>query len=294
MSTDLTILTERIDDFVLLLQVMLRLKLPSLLDHHLPRHRLQAGQRTSPPPPKAGDMGSWGWVATIWLAHIVSQGDHRKLTVRDWVRQAHDTLERVTGQDIRDTDFTDDRLTIVLRELSRPAIWQAIEQEVGQHTVRVYDLPPECVRLDAPTVSGYHTGGKASLFQFGKSKDRPDLLQVKVMQGVLEPLGLPLVTEVVSGEQADDGLYVPAIERILHILPQADLLFVGDCKMSALATRAYLQAHGQHYLTPLALTGDTGRDLRRWVAAALNGQQPPDHHRLGGATRSPRSDRASL
>ena len=261
MSTDLTILTERIDDFVLLIQVMLRLNLPTLLDCHLPRHWLQEGL-------------SWGWVATIWLAHIVSQGDHRKLTVRDWVRQAHDTLERVTGQDIRDTDFTDDRLTIVLRELSQPTTWQAIERELGQTTLRVYDLTAQCVRLDATTVSGYHTGGADSLFQFGKSKDRPDLLQVKVMHGVLDPLGLPLVTEVVSGEQADDGLYVPAIERILRILPQTGLLFVGDSKLSALATRAYLQARGQHYLAPLALTGDTGRNLHGWVSAALSGQQP--------------------
>jgi transposase len=261
MATDLTIVTERIDDVVLLIQVMLRLDLPTILDHHLPRHWLQEGL-------------SWGWVATIWLAHILSQGDHRKLTVRDWVRQAHDTLERVTGQDIRDTDFTDDRLTIVLRELSQPTAWRAIERELGQNTIRVYDLQPKGVRLDATTVSGYHTGGEESLFQFGKSKDNPNLLQVKVMQGALDPLGLPLATEVVSGEQADDGLYVPIIERILTILTQPELLFVGDCKLSALATRAYLHAQGHHYLTPLALTGDTAQALRAWVEAALSGRQP--------------------
>jgi transposase len=107
-----------------LLHGLLRLNLPEILDRHLPRHWLQAGL-------------SWGWVATIGLAHILSQGDHRKLTVRDWVRQAHDTLERVTGQSIRDTDFTDDRLTLVLRELSKPASWHAIERDLGQHTLRV-------------------------------------------------------------------------------------------------------------------------------------------------------------
>ena len=43
--------------------------------------------------------------------------------------------------------------------------------------------------------------------QFSHSKDyRPDLLQVKVMQGVLDPLGMPLATAVVSGERADDPL----------------------------------------------------------------------------------------
>lgn len=261
MATELTLTTERIDDFVLLIRVMLRLSLPEILDRHIPRHWLQAGL-------------SWGWVATIWVAHIVSQGDHRKLTVRDWVRQAHDALERVTGLSIRDTDFTDDRLTIVLRELSQPAYWHAIERELGQNTLRVYDLEQQRVRVDATTVSGYHAGGADSLFQLGKSKDHPGLLQVKVMQGVLDPLGLPLATDVVSGEQADDRLYRPLIERMLTCLTQAGLLFVGDCKLSALATRAYLRGRGHHYLAPLALVGDTAAEMRAWVQEALNENQP--------------------
>jgi transposase len=133
MDTELTITTERIDDFVLLLQVMMRLGLPAILDRHIPRHWLQEGL-------------SWGWVTTIWLAHILSQGDLRKLPVRDWAQQAHTALEQTTGLPIRDTDFTDDRLTLVLRMLSRPKYWQAIELELGQTIVRVYDLPTECVR----------------------------------------------------------------------------------------------------------------------------------------------------
>jgi transposase len=119
MTSELTVTVERVDDFVLLIQVMMRLGLPGILDRHIPRHWLQEGL-------------SWGWVATIWLAHIVSQGDHRKLTVRDWVRQAHTTLEATTGLSIRETDFTDDGLTIVLRELSKPEYWHAIERDLGR------------------------------------------------------------------------------------------------------------------------------------------------------------------
>jgi transposase len=260
MANELTLTTERIDDFVLLIHVMLQLDLPEILDRHIPRHWFQEGL-------------SWGWVATIWLAHIMSQGDHRKLTVRDWVRQARDTLERVTGHSIRDTDFTDDRLTIVLRELSKPPYWHAIERDLGQRTIRVYNLEQNRVRVDATTVSGYHAGGAESLFQFGKSKDNPGLLQVKVMPGVLDPLGLPVATDVGSGEQADDGLYIPIIARMLTILTQAGLLFVGDCKMSALATRAYLRGRGHHYLAPLALVGDTAAEMRAWIQDALNGKQ---------------------
>ena len=126
MKEDISITAERIDDFVLLLALMQQMDLPVILDRQLPRHWLQQGL-------------SWGWTATIWLAHILSQGDHRKLTVRDWVRQAHSTLEQVTGLDIRETDFTDDRLTLVLRYLSDEARWQAIEHELGQHLIRVYE-----------------------------------------------------------------------------------------------------------------------------------------------------------
>jgi transposase len=260
-TSDLTITTERIDDVVLLLELMKQIDLPTLLDRHLPRHWLQQGL-------------SWGWVTTIWLAHILSQGDHRKLTVRDWVRQAHSTLEHVTGLSIRDTDFTDDRLAIVLRLLSRADAWSALEQDLGQTLIRVYDLTKAPVRLDATTISGYHAGGPTSLFQFGESKDAPDLRQVKVMMGALDPLGLPLATDVVSGERADDGLYVPIIERIVTTLATVGLLFVGDCKMSAWATRVHLRARQQHYLAPLALVGETPRALRGWIQAALSGEQP--------------------
>lgn len=260
MDNQLTLTTERIDDLVLLLHVMLQVHLPDLLDRHLPRHWLQQGL-------------SWGWVSTIWLAHILSQGDHRKLTVRDWVAQAQDTLQSVTGLTLRDTDFTDDRLTLVLRQLSNPAYWHEIEKDFAQNAVRVYDLAQKQVRLDATTVSGYHTGGEDSLFQFGHSKDAPDLLQVKVMMASLDPLGLPLVTQVVSGERADDGLYVPIVERVCGLLAASGLLFVGDCKMSALATRAYIYARGHHYLTPLALVGATAQEMPVWIAHARTALQ---------------------
>ena len=258
MDTKLTITTERVDDFVLLIQVMIRLGLPAILDRHIPRHWFQQGL-------------SWGWVATIWLAHIISEGDHRKLTVRDWVAQAHTTLEETTGLKIRETDFTDDRLTIVLRELSKPEYWEAIERELSRNTVRVYELDAEVVRVDATTISGYHSGGTDSLFQFGKSKDNPALRQVKQMAGALDPLGMPLATDVVSGEQADDRLYIPIIDRIVETLEREGMLFVGDCKMSAWATRVHIRALQQHYLTPLALTGSTAQDMETWIEEGTNG-----------------------
>jgi len=163
MSTELTITTERIDDVVLLLEVMKRVELPELLDRSLQRHGLSQQEL------------SWGWITTIWLAHILSQGDHRKVTVRDWVRQAQTTLAAVTGLTIREEDFTDDRLGLLLRRLSKLATWHTIERDLGRNIVRVYRLPTQTVRLDATTVSGYHTGAEGELLQFGQSKDDPTL-----------------------------------------------------------------------------------------------------------------------
>lgn len=68
MSRELTVTIERIDDFPLVLSVMLRLGLPGIFDHHLGRHGLHQGL-------------SWGWIATIWLAHILTESNHRKQPV---------------------------------------------------------------------------------------------------------------------------------------------------------------------------------------------------------------------
>jgi len=256
MKEDLEITTERIDDFVVLLSLMQQMDLPNLLDRYLPRHHLQQGL-------------SRGWVATIWIAHIISQGDHRKLTVRDWVRQAHSTLEQVMGQDIRETDFTDDRRAYVLRYLSDVSRWQSLEQELGRHLVRIYALEDQPIRVDATTVSGYRDGGERRVWQFGHSKDDPNLRQIKVMMATLDPLGLPLAVEVVSGEQADDPLYVPTIKRVLECLERSGLLIVGDCNMSALATRAYVQECSQYYLTPLSQVGETASLMAGWIAEGI-------------------------
>ena len=259
MDKELTVTAERVDDLVLLIRMKMKLGLPEVLDLHIPPHWLQEGL-------------SWGWVATIWLAHIISRGDHRKLTVRDWVKQAGTTLERATGLEIRETDFTDDRLAIVLRELSKGKYWKLIERDLSRNVVRVYDLGAEVVRVDATTVSGYHSEG--GMFRFGKSKDNPALRQVKVMMGALDPLGMPIATDVVSGEQADDGLYVPVVDRVIHTLQKVGLLFVGDAKMSAWGTRVHIRASGQHYLTPLAMTGKTAEDMKQWVKEAGDEEHP--------------------
>jgi hypothetical protein len=53
--SELMITTERIDDIVLVIEMMKQIDLSVLLDRPLPRHWLQAGRR-------------WGWVGCV--AHV--------------------------------------------------------------------------------------------------------------------------------------------------------------------------------------------------------------------------------
>ena len=194
--------------------------------------------------------------------------------VREWVHIRKNMLEQVCGISIGDTDFTDDRLTIVLKRLSEPKTWLAIETELTRNSIRIYDLPTSTMRMDATTMSGYHLVSEEGLFQWGHSKGDPNLAQIKVMMASLDPLGMPAATHVVSGENADDGLYIPIFDQVREALGKSGLLWVGDCKMSAKATRADIHEQGHYYLTPLSRVGNMDQQLRDWLAeSAIKDEQ---------------------
>src|SRR5438128_966381 len=239
MHEKLNIITERVDDIPLLLTQMDRMGLAALLDAHFPTHGNWQGL-------------AFGRVATIWLSAILSRGDHRLVHVEPWVAKRLWTLGATTGQAVKRVDCTDDRLEIVLRQLSDDTRWAAFASALNQHTVRVYDLSTDRVHVDSTSARAYAIVTEGGLCQFGPSKDyRPDLPQVKVMQAVLEPLGMPLATDVVSGERADDPLYVPCIDRVRTSLGRSGLLSVGDGKLASRDTRAWIAGQGDYYLCPL-------------------------------------------
>ena len=71
------------------------------------------------------------------------------------------------------------------------------------------------------------------------------------MLASLDPLGLPLATFVIDGNEADDPLYKPAIEQVRRYRYQQGVLYVGDCKMAASSTRASIEYASDYYLMPL-------------------------------------------
>lgn len=261
MTDDMNVTTERVDDIPVLLAQAEKVGVAELLDEHFEPHGNWQGS-------------SMGWTATVWLAHILSEGDHRLNQVQEWVAQRLQSLSLWTGQAVRALDWSDDRLGIVLDALSDADRWQAFERALNQRTIRVYRLKPTRVRVDSTTASGYWTVTDDGLFQFGHSKDhRPDLPQLKVMLSALDPLGLPLITQVVSGERADDGLYIPAIQQVQGSLGETRLLYVGDCKMAALGTRAFIQAHSDYYLCPLSEKQMSPAALAAYLAPIWTGEQ---------------------
>ncbi|HSX82267.1 MAG TPA: hypothetical protein VLQ80_27365, partial [Candidatus Saccharimonadia bacterium] len=141
--------------------------------------------------------------------------------------------------------------------------------DLNEQSIEVHALSQEVIRCDATTVSGTHEVTAEGLLQFGHSKDDPTRPQIKVMIGSLDPLGMPLATDVLSGERADDGLYRALMERIRPGLKTTGLLFVGDCKMSALETRASIAGHHDLYLSPLPLTGATAEAMEAWISEGV-------------------------
>jgi transposase len=237
--------SERVDRLPVVFAILVQMELPDLIDASYVPHGNHQGL-------------SVGWLVLIFLVYILTEANHKLVSVQQWVAEHQHTLERLTGQTIRPTDCTDDRLADVLRYLSQDEVWWQVEQKLSQRLIRVYDLDARGpVRLDATVAGVNHNPKQHALFKLGRNKAGGFEVQFKLMLGVLDPLGLAVAVDVVSGETADDPLYVPLYRRIRQTLGQVGRLYVGDSKMAALDNRAAFVAGGDYYLTPLPLTGQT-------------------------------------
>src|SRR3989442_970376 len=168
-TSDLVIITERVDDVALLIGQMVKMGLPEVLDRHIPRHWRQR-------------RISWGWTAVIWLAYILTEGDHRNVSVETSLKGMHHTLSRLTAQVIEPLDFRDDRLSHLLKHLSKPAYWHPIEQELNTRTylARHHDcyLSPlpltgaTAEAMDAWITTGVRKGEGGELERIWRTNDR--------------------------------------------------------------------------------------------------------------------------
>lgn len=251
---------ERVDSLPVVLSILMKMGIQAIVDKHHTPHGNHEGL-------------SVGWLCVIFLSYILTRATHKMAPVQAWVSTHLQTLERLTRQTIRPTDFTDDRLADVLRYLSEDELWWQIDQDLSQRVIRVYDIEVNGpVRLDATTGGVTHDEKKHPLFQRGRNKAGGFEVQFKVMLGALDPMGMPLASDVVAGNTADDPLYAPIYRRIRQTLGQVGLLYIGDCKMGALETRAVISDGGDFYLAPLAMVGDVPALLDAQLDRFLAGQ----------------------
>jgi transposase len=250
-------------DLPVLWATLQRLDLPATLDRHFPAPANWKGP-LSP-----------GEVLSIWLLFVVSQGDHCLNHVEPWVDQHQTVLSALLGKTVLPVACHDDRLADWLTRLAGADSFSLLERDLNQQTIRVYQLPTDLVRIDTTTANSYaDVLSEQGLLQFGHSKDDPDRPQIKIAAGVLDPLGLPLVTLVVPGNSTDDPLYVPAIQAVQQSLGAGGRTYVGDCKMAALATRAFVAQSGDFYLCPLSENQLSRAERSALLQPVFDGTQP--------------------
>ncbi len=223
--------------------------------------------------------GGWegisvGTILEIWLCYVLSEQDHRLAAVREWVKARQQMFNGLLGVRLGETDLSDDRVAVVLGKIGEGDRQGTVDEALVREWVTVYGLSSEIIRLDSTSVSvSSALEDEDGLIQRGHSKDhRPDLGQFKIMLSTLDPLGMPLVCQVLSGEQADDGLYVPSYDQTVKVLGRSDVLVVGDSKMAALATRAHLVGGGSRYLCAYRPVGNSTA-VMDWADEALAHEQ---------------------
>jgi transposase len=257
---------EVVADLPVLWATLQRLDLPATLDRLFPTPRNWKGPLTP------------GEVLAVWLLFVLSQGDHCLNHVQPWVAQHQGTLAALLGKPVLPSDAHDDRLADWLTRLGRGDAFAALERDLNQQTLRVYQLPTDTVRIDATTANSYgDVLSEQGLLQFGHSKDDPDRPQLKIAAAVLDPLGMPVATVAVPGNSCDDPLYVPLIQEVRQSFGTGGRTYVGDCKMAARATRAAVAAGKDFYLCPLPenqLSRAERLDLLQPVFAGTQALQP--------------------
>jgi transposase len=254
---------EAVDDIPVVIAKLKRMQVQKLAERHFVPHGNWSGC-------------SVGQAVLVWLAYILTTGDHRLSHMQEWVESKKNILSACLKTTIRAKDFSDDRLEIILDMFGEDENWRLYDCDMTQGIVRVYDLKGNLIRLDSTSGSGYWQVTEGGLFQFGHSKDhRPDLPQFKVMLATLDPLGLAVGIQVPSGEKADDPLYIPAIDQVRQNLGRSGgLFFVGDSKIMAFETRLHAVAGGDCYLGPFSKTQIDDEALAALLKPVGDGEQP--------------------
>jgi hypothetical protein len=83
---------------------------------------------------------SGGWMHTIWIVFILTESDHTKYKVQQWAARHAGLLWQLTGRQVLDADFNDNRRSSLLTRLAKPAAWESLEAALWNQSLAVYQI----------------------------------------------------------------------------------------------------------------------------------------------------------
>ena len=239
---------ERVDTIPLIHAMLVRMRVEEVIDKIFVPHANWSGL-------------SYGQLSVLYLTYVLHSLTHRLSSVESWVKKHKTVIEQVSGWKLTEKDATNDRLCRLVEVLGHDMkMIYDFQLQMSQHLISAYHLPTDVARYDTTSFSVWHQqkDPKDDLLALGHSKDhRPDLLQYKQGLAVLDPAGVPILSETIPGNCADDPLYFPAWKRMVKIIGNPNFLYVADCKAASLETRTGIDNGKGAYLFPLPMTGDT-------------------------------------
>ena len=252
----MTMKIERIDSIPLLMSILSRMGVAEVIDSIFLSHGNWSGL-------------SYGQLTVLFITYVLHSLTHHFSGMESWLNQHKTVIERSSGWDVVVKDASDDRLGRLSEVLGESN--DTIEEfhiRMGQRLINAYELPTGVGRYDTTSFNVYHNienRGKGIL-NFGHSKDkRPDLLQYKQGLAVLDPAGVPILSETLCGNIADDPCYLPAWRRMVKTIGSPEFVFIADCKAASCETRAAIDCEKGYYLFPLPMTGQIPREIEELV-----------------------------
>lgn len=214
--------------------------------------------------------GDKGVIVSVWLCYIITLTDHRLSEVESWFRLHKESLNILVlayGHSALDAkDFTDDRLGSLLSAFGDESLWHLFMTCFSRNLLKLYGLSITHIELDATIGQQYRSVIEEGLLQIGHSKQhRAGLPQIKMMMSNAAQYNIPLLINTVSGNRADDGLYVPLINQTRSVVGTEGILWQGDSKLGSLENRYEIAKHRDFYLTPASLVQLKTETLRDYV-----------------------------
>ncbi len=212
---------------------------------------------------------SYGQLSVLFVTYVLHSLTHRLSSMESWAKEHRTVIEQITGWRLTEKDCTDDRLCRLVEVLGHDMeMIYEYQLQMSPRLVSGYQLPTDVGRYDTTSFNVWHQQKNLQngLLALGHSKDhRPDLLQYKQGLAVLDPAGIPILSETIPGNSADDPLYFPAWERMVKVIGSPNFLYIADCKAASLETRAGIDHGKGSYLFPLPMTGETPKNIRELV-----------------------------